>query len=278
MKTSKAKPLPVMVAAPITEGPPTADNLVDAEFDAWLDSYIAETGAQRYLGNRLLNPEYRKHYEAEIEKLFGGAPVPTARRRRAQLVSRLKRKRSYGAPVRGGTGKQGRKTGLWSRRRTAKHYGPGPHASGTDQSVHGAWSTGSSTSAVSGKLTTEGGFTVDPTPPGQGHIPTSGFAVALPNHETHFPISKLNAHRIATHRAQSWASFKDIPNAHWGGWLDGDEVYLDVSIVVDSLEEAVELGRRYNQKALFNFDHFEEIRLDDDGASLAQFKEKHGQD
>jgi len=79
-----------------------------------------------------------------LSRAFG-----SKRQRQAQLVARLKRKRNYAAPVRGGTGKQGRTR----RQKFAKHPGPGGsdlHSSGSDQSVHGGRVSALSGSNVEG--------------------------------------------------------------------------------------------------------------------------------
>ena len=105
----------------------------------------------------------------EVKKRLSSA-FGNKRRRQNQLVARLKRKRGYAKPVPGGTGKQKRtrrtrfakqdgsrsdgsspeqqaQSGLLSSatppvagpsgRDITKHYGPGPHPSGTPQMVHG---------------------------------------------------------------------------------------------------------------------------------------------
>jgi hypothetical protein len=48
-----------------------------------------------------------------------------------------------------------------------------------------------------------------------------------------------------------------------GGWYNGKEnaYYLDVSIVVDDVEEALKIARRHAQKAIWNVSKSEELWL-----------------
>lgn len=135
-----------------------------------------------------------------------------------------------------------------ARTPVSKHYGPGPHLNGTPQSVHGSWSTGTDVGSIIDRARS-GGFTVSPL---TGEVPTSGFAVAVSGYEAHISLSKLTPRWVAEHRARAWSQFADFPGARWGGWFDeqSGEVFLDVSIVVDSRDEAIRLGREYGQIAV----------------------------
>ena len=46
-----------------------------------------------------------------------------------------------------------------------------------------------------------------------------------------------------------------------GGWFDTTtgEIFLDVSAVIPDLNKAISLGKKFNQKSIFNLDTFEEI-------------------
>jgi len=89
-----------------------------------------------------LNKNYSGIEKAGLPPHFGDA-----KKRRAQLVSRLKVRRRYKPPVKGGRKKKRRKNllgGSLLRGRKAtslggvsKHAGPGDHPSGSPQSVHG---------------------------------------------------------------------------------------------------------------------------------------------
>lgn len=151
-----------------------------------------------------------------------------------------------------------------------KHMGPGPHPSGTPQSVHGSGARDASRRDIQEDLQTDGGFTISPA---TGERPSEGYMVSLAEYEETFDLDTLSIEDIGAYRARHWSQFADIPNARWGGWVDDDgTVYFDVSLHVNSLDEAVALGQQWKQKAIFHLDSFSEIRLDDDGASLDKFR------
>lgn len=58
---------------------------------------------------------------------------------------------------------------------------------------------------------------------------------------------------------------KDLqePNANLGAWYNTEDgkTYLDTSYRFETLEEAVEFGRKNNQLAIFNLNTYEEYRL-----------------
>ena len=152
------------------------------------------------------------------------------------------------------------------RRTIVKHPGPDGspiHATGTDQSVHGAWATGLSAPRLFEALKS-GGFTIhDPS----GEVPTSGWVVALSKDtERSFPfnVSPSRAQReIRKYRSQHWKELQD-PSTFYGGWLDGDQAYLDISQVFDDKEEAIRAGRERDQLAIFHLDTFETLYLNDE--------------
>jgi hypothetical protein len=53
------------------------------------------------------------------------------------------------------------------------------------------------------------------------------------------------------------------PDHSLGGWVDKDanQVFLDVSIVVPNKAKAMEIGKKFNQKAIFDLKKFEDIPL-----------------
>lgn len=147
-----------------------------------------------------------------------------------------------------------------------KHGGPGNHANGSPQTVHGV--QGAATVPRVAAAGRSGGFTVDHR---TGAAPTSGFAVALPGNERKLAltpdISKSEVESFtAQYRADTWSQWESTPGAHWGGWLDESSgtptLFYDVSIITPRREDAIALGRHYNQLAVFDLGTFEEIRLD----------------
>lgn len=88
-----------------------------------------------------------------------------------------------------------------------------------------------------------------------------GYAVSLPGWEIRFPTrlieNSFNLFGQAVTALTNYAITSD--NQYIGGWVDGDLTYLDVSIVVDTLDEALALGQEYNQLSVFSFGTFESI-------------------
>jgi hypothetical protein len=52
-----------------------------------------------------------------------------------------------------------------------------------------------------------------------------------------------------------------MPENNIGGWVDDGWLYLDVSIVLPNLVDAILMGRINNQKAIFNIDNGHTIDL-----------------
>lgn len=147
------------------------------------------------------------------------------------------------------------------RPKVLKHLGPGDHPSGSPQSVHGSGARGASRGDIESDIEDSGGFTVDPA---TGARPTEGYMVALEQFEQIYPPGTLTVAKIGKYRATNWAQFSDIEGAHWGGWKEADgTITFDVSIHTDSLETAMETGRQWNQKAIYNLDDGTEIFLDE---------------
>jgi hypothetical protein len=118
--------------------------------------------------------------------------------------------------------------------------------------------------AVADLLTGEGGATVSLT---GALTPTSGYAVSLSGHERIHET--VNLPDVAEYY-YSWLyrfGADNLPTllrpSHYlGAWLDGDLLYLDVTVVVPELAAAVELGKANKQLAIYDLGMNEEIRLD----------------
>lgn len=106
----------------------------------------------------------------------------------------------------------------------------------------------------------EGGFTIESF---EGDEPNKGWMVAIPGHERVLEPDEVTETVLAEYLTENRDALL-TPNAHWGGWFDRQtgQVYLDVSILVDTETEATDLGREWNQKAVFNLETHEEKRLD----------------
>ena len=84
---------------------------------------------------------------------------------------------------------------------------------------------------------------------------TKGFAVAVA--ETQNSFDNVGAARVA-----AYVCAHEEINAV-GGWFNTDnkKYYYDAIIICDTLEDAITLGRKNNQIAIFNLNTLEEIRL-----------------
>lgn len=102
------------------------------------------------------------------------------------------------------------------------------------------------------KLAKEDGFTFDPK---TSSFPEKGFAVSIVKNRERV----LEGNLIATvsdfkSYVEDNKDFLSEPNANFGGWYNKDDgkVYLDVSIVVDTQEEATKLALEHKQLAIFD--------------------------
>lgn len=103
------------------------------------------------------------------------------------------------------------------------------------------------------------GATVNPADP-YASTPRSGFAVSIPGAERKIPASTFTIGTVREYVTDHLADLSG-PNVYVGTWVDGEHVYLDVSIVVADLIDAVALGHASGQLAVFDFASFETIRL-----------------
>lgn len=88
-----------------------------------------------------------------------------------------------------------------------------------------------------------GGFTYDPL---FGTEQKRGWAVGLEGYQKTFQLERINARDIDEH-AQL------IPhNAYQGGWVDDGTVYLDAVQIEPDRVEAVRLGVKNGQRAIYN--------------------------
>lgn len=62
-------------------------------------------------------------------------------------------------------------------------------------------------------------------------------------------------------------------NHSLGGWYDTEtgKIYLDVSVTMPDVDTAVALGKKYNQKAVFDLEKFEEIQTGGTGENLGNY-------
>jgi hypothetical protein len=95
-----------------------------------------------------------------------------------------------------------------------------------------------------------------------GTSPTSGYAVSLkggsktPINESRQSIEQTIKEFISIHGLEL-----SIPENNIGGWVDDGWLYLDVSIIMDNLSDAILMGKIHEQKAIFNINDGHSIDL-----------------
>jgi len=118
------------------------------------------------------------------------------------------------------------------------------------------------------KLIDDGGFTYDPI---EKDFPTSGLVVSTyPGDEEIIEIpdpddidEEALKSAVSAYVDRHWDAFVENELAHFGGWWDKDtgRIYLDMSTIVDSHEDAIRLASEHKQEAYFDLSSFETIRV-----------------
>lgn len=149
--------------------------------------------------------------------------------------------------------------------RMMKHYGPGPHKSGTPQSIHGSWSRGTSSPQTTRHTFREGGRTVDVE---TGFEPSEGWAVAQKRYSKTVDTKRgaeFARNQVANYVADNWEVLTAEGN-YLGTWLDEDTglIWLDISQVFPDSEydAAYDWAKRQGEIAIFNLGTFEEVTID----------------
>ena len=110
-------------------------------------------------------------------------------------------------------------------------------------------------------LNSPDGFTINVS---DGTSQKTGYAVA-PSKQTETRVSEVTEENLADFIDKYSSVFKKDTRAFLGGWFDSQakEFVLDVSFVVDSLEDALYIADIGDQIAIFHLDNFEEIGRED---------------
>lgn len=115
---------------------------------------------------------------------------------------------------------------------------------------HGRWTSGGAGEALVSRMAVpDGGFTYQVTTGGE---PTSGYAVSILKEQTVMKASDVTPSRLLGFVKDHWDALKESGN-FLGAWHNPDDgqVYLDVSTVVKTREEADRIGRENSQIAYF---------------------------
>ncbi len=84
----------------------------------------------------------------------------------------------------------------------------------------------------------------------------SGFYVSISNISGR-RLSLLINKTLAIRRM----AFKDTKNLFLGGWNDGNKYFLDLTLFIEDRQKAEDLGRLFNQQAIFNINKRESVFL-----------------
>lgn len=92
--------------------------------------------------------------------------------------------------------------------------------------------------------------------------PNTGYAVSLKGFETKIPVEivSLGLFRELLKRYQELAR-KHI--AYIGAWIDEGYLYLDLSMILHDMTHAIEVAKRNEQKAIYNFENGETIYIEE---------------
>lgn len=102
-----------------------------------------------------------------------------------------------------------------------------------------------------------GGFTYNPL---YGATPQRGYAVALQGHEKIYDSGTVTIDDLREYLRENGEQMKD-PARYFGGWINDGKLYLDVSIVLPTEEEARKIGRMNDQTDVYDFVAGENIFL-----------------
>lgn len=106
-------------------------------------------------------------------------------------------------------------------------------------------------------LAKKGGFTYNPK---TDKVADKGFVSAIDQkYEARVPASKFSVKDIRAY-AKKHADILSQPGHHLGAWretVNGEDlIFLDVSVVKSTIEEAADIGRQYNQLGIFDLNTF----------------------
>lgn len=129
-----------------------------------------------------------------------------------------------------------------------------------NQKTHGNWARGISNPQLASRTDEPGeGFTVQED---TGVTPTTGYVVATPG-EDRISADQFGPDNVARFRKRRAADLAK-PDHYLGAWYDTETntIALDVSVVLDDMNAAMDYGRSSNQDAIWDLNTNQEIRLD----------------
>lgn len=91
---------------------------------------------------------------------------------------------------------------------------------------------------------------------------TSGYAVSpFPKREAQYPIAAFSGEELADYAQANSDIWDREPRAMLGAWVDGRTMFLDCSVIVESLDEALRIGKAAGQLAIWDIANKREIRI-----------------
>ena len=97
-------------------------------------------------------------------------------------------------------------------------------------------------------IETEGGFSRDIL----GNWPLTGYIVSLPGYTRRIVLENFSDENVKDYAASYFYELTSPGSFFIGGWVENDEVWLDVSENIQSLVEAKLLGVERNQIAIWD--------------------------
>lgn len=143
----------------------------------------------------------------------------------------------------------------------SKHGGPGPHANGSPQSIHGNWSRGTSSRQLFSTTSEQGGST---TRLSTGDVPTTGWAVAQKRYSQEITADQDPGAADIKRYIQTRYQALSQPGNYLGTWYDSDtgSLWLDVTQVIEDADAAYDWAKEQGEIAIFNLETFEEVTID----------------
>lgn len=122
-------------------------------------------------------------------------------------------------------------------------------------------------SSLADKIKQDGGFTHQP---GTGASPTKGYSIAVfPDKEKIMPIDEVSPAALFDYMESNAADFDADDRIHFGAWFneknegnpDGDDqVYLDMSMVIEDRDEAIKMAKQYGQLGIYDLEAGETVQ------------------
>ena len=82
----------------------------------------------------------------------------------------------------------------------------------------------------------------------------SGYMVSLENYEFKTSIEHLSSELL-----EEYQTIANDNQAYIGFWLDNDDLYVDISINIDNLNDAIKIAQENKQLAIYNCEKGESI-------------------